>query len=90
MLHQKVASEDDREVLLISKKLNDKFTTFENMLQRQYGRKLSQPSKSQPEDANSQIELDLKLNDFKNLSDDNIMCLETNNQTEKELENYIA
>ena len=84
VIHEKIASEDDREILMISRKNTEKFSTFQTMLEREFGqKKIDQPStSSQPENLNTQIDTDIILKNLQGKDKDEIILAMTK-ETEK-------
>jgi hypothetical protein len=61
VIHQKIASEDDREILFISKKSSEKFSNFKNMIQREFGQKSSQDQQSTSQSSITSTQLNREL-----------------------------
>jgi hypothetical protein len=87
VIHEKIVSEDDREILMISRKNSEKFSTFKTMLEREFGQKKSdQPSTSSQSILNLEIDTDAILKSVQGKDKDEIIL--TISQEKENLEMF--
>lgn len=84
VIHEKIASEDDREILLISRKNTEKFATFKNMLEREFSQKKSDQDSSQSEYSNSEKDAEIILKSLQGKDKDEIILAMSKEQKNDE------